>query len=277
MRHSILIHSILILTSLLSIPAFGGIRIINGGGGFAEMRALTALARLQFMVRPCTMHPDSCQLSEAERQYLSRGLSARLFDTSSINLEFFSSENAADDYRVSKDGKTFFLNTKIIYNAAHKPLDYREIARIVFLGWLQHFGGNIPDTLDYGVLAQKVFGHMLIRESEEPIDQERIARAFMLSSMSDPVRQDAILVIEGTDRTMDVTSMLAEATNCRIPARIRDISGIAYETPVLTGSVTWDCGQIRKQARFALQTHVLHVTLFSEKIVTQPKCEQDLQ
>lgn len=258
---------VLLLALVFIAPlAHSGVRIINNGGGFAEMRALTALARLKFLVTPCIARPQACGLTEEERQLLSDQLTSGFFDTSAYEMEFFTADSSIISQPSSE--KKILINSKALYDESNQPKSYQEIARLVFLAWSRDLR---PDLVPE--LSKKIFRGFLVRENEVDLEVEgRMLRAYTVQSMIDPNGRDAMLVYETKDGSQELTSMLIAAMKCPEPVRILDIAGFAYEHPVVTGSVNWICGKSKKQAHFSVHTSVLRINIFNES-----SCEDYLE
>ncbi len=269
MRNTLIILSLMLQLS----PAQAGIRIINGGGGYAEMMALTAYSRMRLLIHPCRVRPEVCGLTEAEQALLAIQNEGQFFNLPGP-LEFHVPETETDLYRGPQTGAdTFSMSSSLLYDSAEQPKSYQEIARLVFVGSLKVFAG-----IDAEELSKKIFQRFLVRESELPLDQTgRIVRAFLLQSKISADRE-AFLTLQNLGDHTDMTDMLVDAVKCagKKPAKILDLSGLAYESPIVTGHLVWQCGNSLKQAQFALHTHVYRVTIFKEKLI-RTTCEGDLE
>lgn len=256
----------LVCLFLIAPVAQSGVRIINNGGGFAEMRALTALARLKLLIAPCVARPQLCGLSDQEHHLLSRQLSEGFFETYTHELEFFAADTSIPS-RLSPKQK-ILLNSKTLYDDSNQPKSYQEIARLVFIAWYREtFADIVPD------LSKKIFRHFLVRENEVSLEVEgRSLRSYTMQSMVDPNGRDAVLIYETKDGSQDLTPLLVAAMKCPEPPKILDIAGFAYEHPVVTSSVTWECGKVRHQAHFSVHTSVLKVNIYNIS-----SCEDELK
>ncbi len=257
---------VILLAFVFALPgAQAGVRIINNGGGFAEMRALTAFARLRFLVAPCVSRPELCGLSDKELIFLSAQVKSDFFNTDLYEMEFFTDDPGVVSRR-SSDRK-ILINSRALYDDSEQPKSYQEIARLVFVAWYGDFAGDIvPD------LSKKIFNRFLVRENEVQLEVEgRVLRTYTMQSVVDVEQRDAILVYETPDGSRELTPMLVEALKCPESPRVLDISGFNYEHPIAKGAVTWICRGAKKQAHFAVHTSIVHITVFNEK-----SCEDGL-
>lgn len=261
-----LVASLLLLSLALPGASQAGVRIINNGGGFAEMRALTAFSRLKFLVAPCVSRPDICGLTATEFEMLSWQLDKGFFNTSNFELEFFTDDPAIASKNTSD--RKILINSTTLYDESAQPKSYQEIARLVFVAWYRGFSSDVMTEL-----SKKIFSRFLVRENEVQLEVEgRALRTYTMMSVVDVEQRDAILVYETPAGSQELTPMLAAALGCPETPRILDISGFNYEHPIAKGSVSWVCRGTRREAHFALHTSVLKINIFNET-----RCEDQLK
>lgn len=131
--------------------AEAGLRIINGGGGGAEMQAMQALADLPLRVSACLQYPHECDLNEGEVRHLEDWFKAGRFNTRMAEIEFMDLGGKIFAYDSNRP-QYLAIDPRFIY-AGDKPRPLAEIARLIFTGWMAPV--NEPELV-YS-LGQKLF------------------------------------------------------------------------------------------------------------------------
>jgi len=239
-------------TLLLTLILWGtlsqaGIRIINHGGGYAEMKALSALSRLQYFVSLCVQRPDICGLGLEEIEKL-QSLES-YFSTRDAELEFFTDTRSTDIFRYN-DGRPNYLgiSSQTLYAPDGSPKKFGEIAAIVFNAWTGRPGLQ-QTNLEW---MAKALTRLEIEESELYLGGQTKLHAPRITN-SQHSFSIQLLMLENQIVTKDLTARLTANLPCAgTAAELVSVSGLSFRSPFILGRAQWRCGEQTKEGRFAI-------------------------
>lgn len=250
---------VLAISLLVSAPHAGAIRVILGGGGFAEMQALTAWSQIPRLFDLCRMRPEACSLSTDEIKLVGAlAKNPSLLETSRGSLSFFATTQSAQIHYDVQAGGDVHMASSLLYgnNGIAKPFD--EIATIVFDAWvrhpwrqaeLAHAQIEIPDLLQFG---RRLFHSLVLRERAIALTDSDLTVHHLILSISGHNTQ--ILALENSFETLDLSPVITEAVKCSTSVKPTDFSyaNLATVSRALVGQIFWRCAQQRMSARFNL-------------------------
>lgn len=242
----------LVLTAfaLFSFSSFAVIiHIIGAGGGYAEMKALSAFSRMTVLVSPCSLDHTVCDLTEDEIAQLKKQIAAGALDGTDARLEFFTDLNSTDVYRFS--GNDLSISSRALYDKNGVPLSFNQIVRVVFEGMLLRAHPASVDQVEVANLARKIFSSLKTVETELALPS--LGAKVHGLQISTPRTTTAILGLEFQDLTVDLTPAIVDAISCPGRMRLLDLSHLYIESSILHGQVVWQCDGQTEQARMAMQ------------------------
>ena len=247
MKNRTLILFILIFSQI----AGAGIRVINNGGGMAEMRALTALANLRIHFMPCLLG-DNSLCTEEQRRAIQKLDQDSAFDTSMAELEFFSSnQNGWHEYfRFSETNLNYLsILSAHLYNQSHESKSSREIFESIAQAWLSR------PHIDSGAATIAVGWLKQVRTEIRPsfaFATERQLNVILSQRLESNIKKIAVIEVNKStakDLTMAINAQLPCVAN---QAEIVEFTPKSIEHDLILGSLDWRCGPTTSRAKFAM-------------------------
>ena len=250
------------LLLVLSFSADASIRLIGRGGGYAEMQALTALAKLKNYLAPCIQDRKLCGLSEENHKVLVEVEKLGLLNTSHARLEFFTSTASGDVFRFNEyDGSYLAINTHALYTPDGKPGNYSSILSTVFAAWfsrppvLEHLQSLMPGKyINFFYLFDYIFRTVNVNETDLTLSNGTIFREIRIFMNG---KTDVLVALEKPDMTVDLTPSFRKMLPCTSGvARLVEVTNFSQEGEYVVGRARWTCdeGQTR-DARFHMKYH----------------------
>ncbi len=248
------IRILFVLLLTFGFYAEASIRLIGRGGGYAEMQALTALARLKNYLAPCVQDRKNCGLSEENHRVLVEVEKLGLLNTTHARLEFFTSSEPGDVFRFNEyDANYVAINTNALYNIEGKPGTYSSILLSVFTAWF-----NRPPVLahlqtlmkgkpfDFFYLFDHIFRNVSVNETNLTLSNGSIFREVRIYMDG---KTDVLIAMEHQYRTLDLTPFIRRKLPCTNGlAKVLEMSNFFQEGQHIIGRMRWSCdgGQTRE-------------------------------
>lgn len=237
---------LLAVLTVASLSASANIRVIGRGGGYGEMRALTALAGLRSYLLPCMVDPKLCGLSdEAHRVLLEMDKNGAL-NTAKGKLEFFTkgvTDSNSDDFvHYNVDQDRLSVSTRAIYDDFGEPKRFSEVAQTLFAFWMRRPGAYLVHRR-YMEEFVKVFDHI-----ELDVETLRLSAGLRLRHMqiTSAGSKAVLLAMENAEKTVDITSFVNDGLPYKTErAKITEITGMSFveEDNFIILNVRWTGGE----------------------------------
>lgn len=244
----------------LSFVADASIRVIGKGGGYGEMKALTALSKLRVYLTPCMLNRETCSMQAQDQKFLLEIDKLGFLNTEAAQLEFFTDPNSTDVFRYRESDRNYVaISSMALYTADGKPKSYPDIISTVFAAWLSRPGVRAK-VLDLssnwdGVFFSydQLFRSVNVTENEVRLENDRYFREIRISLLG---KEDVHLALEQAKNTLDLTSFVRQQLPCGSgAASVIDVYNSHAEGSVVVGRIRWGCGgSALYEARFHLQT-----------------------
>lgn len=255
---TIRILSIFMLISSLNADA--SIRLIGRGGGYAEMKALTALSKLKNYLAPCIQDRKNCGISEEDHKILVEVERRGLLDTSHARLEFFTSSVPGDVFRFEEyDGSYIGINSASLYTPDGKPGNYSSIISTVLTAWFLRppVQVQLQELMprrhnDFFYLFDHILRTVKVSETDLTLDNGSIFREVRIYMDG---KTDVLIAIEHAYRTLDLTPFIRKQLPCSSGhAKILEMANFFQEGEYIIGRMRWSCGENQtREGRFHLK------------------------
>lgn len=230
--------------------AGAGIRVINNGGGMAEMQALTALANIKSHFMPCLYREGFC--TEVQRNAIETLDQEGSFNTAFAELEFFvpHSDQPSAIYQFRAENENYLsVASPSLYWPSNQAKSYDDIFKAIVKGWL------LRPTVDASAakVALEWANEWQSRVvSSFSVGDER--RLLAIDSISALTSQKILTVVEQSKESAeDLTSLISAQLQCSTgPSELVSFSPKSIENNFILGKLTWQCGPMLKEASFAM-------------------------
>lgn len=255
------IRNLSILLIFLSFQADASIRLIGRGGGYAEMKALTALAKLKSYLAPCIQDRKNCGLSEENHRILVEIEKLGFLNTSHARLEFFTSSDPGDVFRYNEyDGSYLAMNTSTLYTIDGKPGRFSAILITVFAAWFSRppvvaqLQELMPrNHINFFYLFDHIFRKVNMNETDLTLTNGSVFREVRIDMDG---KTDVLIALEQSDQTIDLTPAISKKLICTNgAAKIIEVANFFQEGDYVIGRIRWTCGEgVTREGRF----HMMH-------------------
>lgn len=251
-----------ILLALLLVPAisWAGIRVIYGGGGYAEMQALSALSQLNVLVELAGFRGGNGPI--ARHAYTLRLWNHnRLFDMRNAELHF----TDADPNPKSRD--QVFLPLPLIYDEAGQPRPTSEITKQVFIAWMSRpwvatlLRNSGTSEADVRAIAEALFEGLEVKQQSLDGLEWRLHSVEWYEAASN--WKEVWLSLEGPVETFDLRLGLSLALPCPAdavgPVTLTEVQGLHLDGDRVLGRVKWKCWRDREfSARMVIHPSLVY-------------------
>lgn len=213
MNKRIINHLILILAWVTSSIGIADGRVVRGGGGFAEMLAGYAILRLQTEVKQCIL-PKYCndftKLEQIQLKKIYKSLSEN-----SIQLNYKSTCQSIKPTFIFQTSE-LILESCHIYDIQQKPLDYRQIVKIVFSTLCEDFLKSDKDkNFSCDVLHQKIFSDVMAINQQFTLYQSFFPVSLNVTSISSKNNNSVYFSLEYFNSAYSLDLRLQNETSCK--------------------------------------------------------------
>lgn len=251
----------LILTGLASGPkSHAGIRTIWGGGGYAEMQALSLWAEVPSWLANCAAVFDVCgQIAKLKVQNRALGFSPQ------ARIETFTDEAA-------------ILPTDWLYLNESSPRSPDEIQNQILQLWLSQpeLALSASETLK---LTERLTSTLKVVRDEFELSEGTVEIHQRQPLQSEP--SFAIffkLKPQAQRETLDLTTTFTEQLPCRRGrAKLRSLEQIQPAGDSIGGLVSWSCDSEISRATFSFQPTATRLLVRLKSRVQKSRCQSDLE
>lgn len=231
----------LIIASFAFCVSHAGIRVIHGGGGYAEMVSLSLLSRLESLIVPCVTLPERCGLRTHQTEILRHALHAGIFKTQMARLEF-----STDLVSPATDENRMTLKQSEVYTSEGKPRSVPEIALALYSHWLRRpsiehwFRAHGVDVAEVTALGSQLFPHVSVYE--ESLEWNKSVLHALNFRLADGEARVLISVEEAAGAT-NVTPVIEEQIACaeQHSTKLLGLRRLHIEGGIALGHLQWMC------------------------------------
>lgn len=267
--------------SFFVATAGADVRIIHGGGGYAEMQALSFFRRLPHVLEPCLRQSDACGIGPGERAFLHMLIARGLVDTKDVRLNFGA---RATQYRINAAGQTtrIELERARLYDAKKQPHAASRIGAEVLNAWFMNPAfESYRASLGGDERVMKLATSIAASVKTNVFRLEHGAVQLHALTLTTPGRSESFFALETRERSHDLTETLFRTLKCAhgVDGRLTRVDSFNIErdadrgVDVVHARVRWACGQEVWSGQLAFEYEFKDGRLEVRSAVTQVKAE----
>ena len=245
---------LLILIFGLSVSAQAKIRVVDRGGGFAEMQAYALDKRLPTYAKLCQAAGNPCQLSSQEKSWvdlLVKNETKIVDELIQLNTTCAAPFVHLTDRGYSVDSCALYLEE--VNEFGPQPKSLVEIGQVLLLARISALEGAVMSWPAAQSLAKALLIDLNYSEALYVVDDGKMRHRLNIWSMQAGSEKVTYVSLESPKSSTDLTESFLESLSCKEgPVTQWQLDGIQVNKNRVLASARWRCGSREFSAKVGM-------------------------